>query len=83
MGALTQARRALAIDPENAAAARMGERLEEVLRYKGESTDAPVTIDAVDPTPTPPATEPEPPQAPPPPPKRRSLLDRLLRRDRA
>jgi len=34
-GALRQARRALGIDPENTAARRMVERLEEVLRYRG------------------------------------------------
>ena len=35
-GALALARRALTIDPENAAAARMVERLDEVLRYRGD-----------------------------------------------
>jgi len=34
-GALHQARRALAIDSENAAARRMVQRLEEILRYRG------------------------------------------------
>jgi len=34
-GALQLARRALTIDPENAAASRMVERLEEVIRYRG------------------------------------------------
>ena len=34
-GALTQARRALRIDPENDAARRMVQRLEEVLRHRG------------------------------------------------
>ena len=34
--ALTLARRALAIDPENIAAGRMAERLEEVIRYRGD-----------------------------------------------
>jgi hypothetical protein len=38
--ALDLARRALAIDPANAAAASMARRLEEVLRYRGESTEA-------------------------------------------
>ena len=34
--ALTLARRALAIDPENIAAGRMAELLEEVIRYRGD-----------------------------------------------
>ena len=37
--ALDFARRALAIDPENLAAASMARRLEEVLAYRGESTE--------------------------------------------
>ena len=36
-GALDLARRALAIDPENAAAGRMVARLEEVIAYRGET----------------------------------------------
>ena len=40
-GALQLARRALAIDPENAAASRMVERLEEVIRYRGAEPPAP------------------------------------------
>jgi hypothetical protein len=44
-GALALARRALSIDPENAAAARMTERLEEVLRYRGADA-APPAVNA-------------------------------------
>jgi thioredoxin-like negative regulator of GroEL len=58
------ARRALTIDPENAAAQRMVARLEEVMRFRGDeprpaAPEAPPTIE---------------------PPPRRSLLDRLRRR---
>ena len=45
-GALALARRALGIDPENAAAARMTERLEEVLRYRGADAAPPVVPSA-------------------------------------
>jgi len=45
-GALALARRALGIDPENAAAARMTERLEEVLRYRGTDAAPPVVPSA-------------------------------------
>ena len=38
-GALDLARRALSLDPENVAAERMARRLEEILRYRGESTE--------------------------------------------
>jgi thioredoxin-like negative regulator of GroEL len=70
-GALSLARRALVIDAENAAAARMVERLEEVLRYRGEDLPPPA------PAPTPaPVAGPSPAPAA----RRRSLLDRLLRR---
>jgi hypothetical protein len=41
-GALKLARRALAIDPENAAAQRMTQRLEEVLRFRG--ADVPAAV---------------------------------------
>jgi tetratricopeptide (TPR) repeat protein len=77
VGALTLARRAMAIDPENNAAQRMVQRLEEVLRTRG------VTV--------PPATDPgpavkadaaaSPPQAAIEP-EARSYLDRLLGRRR-
>lgn len=103
-GALTLAQRALTIDPENAAAARMVDRLDEILRYRGdepaaaaESVAAPA--DAAEPVAAPadvpgPADVPAPaPTGVPGPadvpgqtatatPKRRSLLDRLLRRNR-
>ena len=79
VGALTLARRALLIDPENNAAQRMVQRLEEVLRARGvaveppaeaEVTDAPTTDGAAKAgaSPAPPASAP------------RSYLDRLLRR---
>ena len=45
-GALALARRALGIDPENAAAARMTERLEEVLRYRGADAAPPAVPSA-------------------------------------
>ena len=67
-GALALARRALAIDPENAAAARMVERLDEVIAYRGgaaiapESPSEPATD--IPPTPTP-AIEPQPAEAEP------------------
>jgi thioredoxin-like negative regulator of GroEL len=91
-GALQLARRALAIDPENAAAHRMVERLEEVIRYRGQEPPAPeaatevAAVPATEPEPEP-TIEPEPSIVPaaapsPPPPKRRSFLDRLLRRNR-
>ncbi len=67
-GALALARRALAIDDENAAAHRMVQRLEEVLTLRGEQAlGAPGPSSA----PEPPVTEE---------PHRRSLVDRLLRR---
>jgi len=92
-GALELARRALAIDPENAAAARMVERLEEVLAYRGvESGSGPTPEVQTVPESAPPApaapidATPEITPAPPLPPvpaiapKRRSWLDRLFRR---
>jgi tetratricopeptide (TPR) repeat protein len=45
-GALREARRALAIDPENVAASRLVARLEEVLAYRGEALPAPVEASA-------------------------------------
>ena len=80
--ALALARRALAIDPENAAAARMVERLDEVLRYRGSDRATEVAPEVAA------GAVPEVARAPvpartiqsPPPPRRRSFLDRLLRR---
>ncbi len=101
-GALALARRALEIDPENAAAQRMIQRLEEVRQYREEhgpaaadaaAADAPDRLAApaaeppAEPEPVPtvepePAPTPEPEPSPPelPAPRRRSWLDRLLRR---
>ena len=90
-GALTLARDALALDPENDKARRLAERLEEVLRARGVEVApaAPVTPAAptgpAGPVPSeqaagsaaPPATGPLPDPGPPP---KRSLLDRLRRR---
>lgn len=72
VGALTLARRALTIDPENSAAQRMVQRLEEILRHRGVAV-APATV-AVAPAAgsEPAATESQH--------KRGSYLDRLLRR---
>lgn len=88
--ALDLARRALAIDPENVAAQRLVQRLEEVLAFKGVDTTpaagpppveaqpaGPMPIEAP-PAPTPPVEAP--PRATPPEPARRSFLDRVLRR---
>lgn len=60
--ALELAKRALAIDPENMAAQRMVQRLEEVLTFRG--VDLPAATGDVPTAPT----------------RRRSLVDRLLRR---
>lgn len=46
-GALREAHRALAIDPENVAASRLAARLEEVLAYRGEA--APASVEAIAP----------------------------------
>jgi tetratricopeptide (TPR) repeat protein len=79
VGALTLARRAMAIDPENNAAQRMVQRLEEVLRTRGvtvpPATDPgpAVKADAAAASPPQAAIEPE----------ARSYLDRLLRRRRS
>jgi len=111
-GALELGRRALKIDPQNAAAQRLVQRLEEVRAYRGEpdvaaepevapepavevaaepqlaAVVAPVAELAPAPTPAAPVAEfapvAEPAATVPPPskPRRRSLLDRLLRRDR-
>ena len=96
-GALREARRALAIDPENVAAARLAARLEEVLAHRAralpakadadaaaEPDAAPPTVDAMRPT-EPDAVPPtEPDAAPPTDPAapRRRVIDRLLRRNR-
>ena len=88
-GALQEARRALAIDPENAAASRLVARLEEVLAYRGEAlpawvdadtdadgdadTDAEAVAEAVAAAPAAEVTT-EP---------QRGILDRLLRRNRS
>ena len=68
VGALVLARRALTIDPENEAARRMAERMEEVLQTRGEAL---------------PATEEPPPATPddPPPAPVRGGLARFFRRD--
>lgn len=97
-GALALAQRALTIDPENAAAQRMVERLDEVIAYRGEApaateeepvvTSAQVAASTPAPvaTPTPaPATPVAAPPATPvsaPPPPRPSLLARLFSRFR-
>ena len=93
-GAYVLARQALQIDPENAAGQRLAERLEEVLRFRGEEPpvveERPVAEQrpAVEPPPRAPAKA-EPPPAPAKPPaspaqprrrKRRSLFGRILRR---
>jgi tetratricopeptide (TPR) repeat protein len=95
-GAYTFARQALDIDPENAAAQRLADRLDEVMRYRGEE---PPALEAAPPAgrapagpapPAPPSKTPLPTKTPPPPvakppaatprPRRRSLLDRIRRR---
>lgn len=81
VGALTLARRALTIDPENNAALRMVQRLEEVLRHRGVAV---APADIAEPAPSADvnvenAAESEP-AASEPRHERRSYLDRLLRR---
>jgi tetratricopeptide (TPR) repeat protein len=72
--ALELARRALSIDPENVAAQRLAQRLEEVLAFGGRAA-----VEA--PQPTPPTAPARPPQATPQPDAaRRTWRDRLLRR---
>ncbi|MBI3749565.1 MAG: hypothetical protein HY262_12095 [Chloroflexi bacterium] len=88
VGALTFARRALAIDPENNAAQRMVQRLEEVLRARGVSIGpaeaGPVGAASVERAADAEVGPPAPSQARWEPfgaePERRSYLDRLLRR---
>ena len=67
-GAYTLARQALDIDPENAAAQRLADRLEEVMRYRGE--EPPVVEATPQPVEAPEARAPAPaaPPAPPAPP---------------
>ena len=90
-GAYRLARRALSIDPENVAAQRLTQRLEEVYAYRGESIAAIAGVGGGDAAPeAPPALEaPEPGAATPgsgspsldsTPPPQPSLVDRLLRR---
>jgi tetratricopeptide (TPR) repeat protein len=83
--AYTLARQALEIDPENAAGQRLADRLEEVMRFRGEEPPAVAGASPVTPTPkpgpapaAPPAGSPKP--LTPPRRKRRSLLDRIRRR---
>ena len=80
--AYTLARKALEIDPENAAGQRMAERLEEVIRFRGEeppAASAAPTAQATPTAPTAPTTPPRP-AASSPRRKRPSLLDRICRR---
>jgi thioredoxin-like negative regulator of GroEL len=89
-GAYTLARNALEIDPENAAGQRLAERLEEVIRFRGEeppAVKAPPAAESAPALESAPAAKPPPAAAKPPskpltPPrrKRRSLLGRILRR---
>jgi Flp pilus assembly protein TadD len=95
-GAYELARQALSIDPENAAAQRLADRLEEVMRFRGEAppdvpadvpaATAPAAAPAAAPEPAPaaspePAPEPAPPAAPEPkPPPRKPSLLDRLRR---
>lgn len=85
--ALVLARRARAIDPENTAAQRMVQRLEEVLTFRGAELPSgpgptippgPGPASAAEPEPSTPSSPIPTPTAPP---RRRSLVDRLLRRD--
>jgi thioredoxin-like negative regulator of GroEL len=71
-GAYTLARQALAIDPENAAAQRLADRLDEVMRFRGEDPpviEAAPPLDATPPSRATAAAPPPKPQPPPPPPK--------------
>lgn len=92
LAAYLEARRALAIDPENDAARRLVTRLEEVLATRGEPVADPMppapppTIEALAPE-GPAVDDPERAATPPsaaarPAPARRSRFDRLLRRRR-
>jgi thioredoxin-like negative regulator of GroEL len=87
LGAYLLARRALLIDPENEAARRLAQRLEEVMRTRGDSVPetAPVADQAarpstsISPADAPPAG-PSTPAAEADPARRRSMLDRIRRR---
>jgi tetratricopeptide (TPR) repeat protein len=81
LGAYMLARRALVIDPENDAARRLAQRLEEVLATRGEPVADPMPRVPV-PTPPPVPEAPAPPatREPAPAAGRRSLIDRLRRR---
>jgi tetratricopeptide (TPR) repeat protein len=95
-GAWRLARQALEIDPENVAAQRLAQRLEEIYAYRGESiaalaaaAGAPAESDAVVEPEREPVPEPEAepagaatPSPPPSQPDHRSLVDRLFRRSR-
>ena len=75
--ALGLARRALTIDPENAAAQRMVQRLEEVIGYRGDVVPAPEPAAADVPAPEPAAAHPPTSAAWS---SWRRVIDRLLRR---
>jgi hypothetical protein len=84
LGAYLLARRALVIDPENDAALRLAQRLEEVLATRGEPVADPLPRRPSEP-PTPPGQPAALQDADPAPatgdqPGRRSLIDRLRRR---
>ena len=71
-GAYTLARQALEIDPENAAAQRLADRLDEVMRFRGEAPPvveaAPPLVEAAPPVVEAPDAPPPPAAAPPAPP---------------
>ena len=75
--ALELARRALQIDPDNAAALRMVQRLEEVIRYRGDIVPAAAAVEAAVGAAGEAAAEPADRTAQP---GWRRLIDRLLRR---
>ena len=82
VGALVLARRALTIDPENEAARRMVERMEEVLQTRGEALPAATESEMEAPdTSGAPDTADAPASLAPALPTRRSRLARLLRRE--
>jgi predicted Zn-dependent protease len=81
-----EARRALAIDPDNPMASHLAMRMAEILRGRGEALpEVPRTAAATTQVPRPPAPDAPPPARPSPPPAepaRTGLVDRLLRRRR-